>query len=134
MPYVPGGSQQQSPSLDSLVVPDSASEIVAVVSTLAKCYAQRLVAAARRVADAEEVATKFENADDDENEDNEDAETSASEPIKPLQPHHYMEAHQHRVASGIDPGFWMLDTIKKSMKGFVGVACHSTINKHGGLS
>lgn len=115
LPYVPGSSQQHAPPLDSLVVPDSASEIVAVVSTLAKCYAQRLVAAARRVADAEEEATKFESTEDDgveKDEKNKDA-VSTAKSIKPLQPHHYMEAHRHRMAAGIDPGFWMTDMINK---------------------
>ncbi|KAK1742466.1 hypothetical protein QTG54_007031, partial [Skeletonema marinoi] len=40
-----GGGGVVVPPLDQLVVPNSASEIVAVVSTLAKCYAQRLVSA-----------------------------------------------------------------------------------------
>eukprot|EP00956_Cyclotella_meneghiniana_P007982 scaffold10623_cov65-Cyclotella_meneghiniana.AAC.6 len=128
--------QHTTPPLDSLVVPDSASEIVAVVSALAKCYAQRLVAAARRVADAEEEARVLQSVHDDENEQSRnkedsntteagansgiastnataDASAQAKKSIRPLQPHHYMEAHRHRVEVGIDPGFWMLDMISK---------------------
>jgi hypothetical protein len=116
----------EAPPLESLVVPDSASEIVAVVSTLAKCYAQRLVAAARRVADAEEAARE-QNPDDDEepssDEIGEAAATSETKFIKPLQPHHYMEAHRHRVKAGIDPGFWMLDMIQKGRNVSVASKC-----------
>ncbi|KAL3796595.1 hypothetical protein ACHAWO_010299 [Cyclotella atomus] len=113
------------PSLESLVVPDSASEIVAVVSTLAKCYAQRLVAAARRVADAEE-AVLFHNPDEEEkpsDENEEAADSSEAKFIKPLQPHHYMEAHRHRVKAGIDPGFWMVDMIQKGRNSSVASKC-----------
>jgi hypothetical protein len=99
-------TKQQIPPLDALVVPDSASEIVAVVSTMAKCYAQRLVAAARRVADAEDEAAKLESEEGE-------SELSKTKTIEPLQLHHYMEAHRHRVNAGIDPGFWMQDMIKK---------------------
>lgn len=102
--------KQNTPPLDDLVVPGSASEIVDVVSTLAKCYAQRLVAAARRVADAEEEA-KASKTVDGENKDA--AISSESTSIKPLQPHHYKEAFRHRVEAGIDPGFWMHGMIKK---------------------
>jgi hypothetical protein len=128
-PYLIGTSshgdivtQQQRPQLEDLVAPESASEIVAVVSTLAKCYAQRLVAAARRVADAEEEAEKLDNADSEDqshqNHKSEDLQSpmhmTETKPIKPLQPHHYMEAYRHRVNAGIDPGFWMNDMIRKS--------------------
>jgi hypothetical protein len=106
--------RQQLPPLDDLVVPNSASEIVSVVSTLAKCYAQRLVAAARRVADAEEEA-KLQSSDAEEQQTEENGEHAIppDTKLKALQPHHYMEAHRHRVNAGIDPGFWMLDMIKK---------------------
>ena len=120
LPYFLGGgdsgsgcgttSSGQIPPLDNLVVPNSASEIVAVVSTLAKCYGQRLVAAAKRVADAEEEEKKMNdessNADD----------TSPTKP-KPLQPHHFLEAHRHRSRAGLDPGFWMADRIEGGKKG-----------------
>jgi len=124
-PYLLGASskggtstQRQVPQLEDLVAPESASEIVAVVSTLAKCYAQRLVAAARRVADAEDEAAKLENADSEEK----SCETEVSDdptetkPIEPLQPHHYMEAYRHRVNAGIDPGFWMHEMIQKNSR------------------
>jgi hypothetical protein len=122
LPYVAEGMSgqsgnrmlQQLPPLDDLVVPNSASEIVSVVSTLAKCYAQRLVAAARRVADAEEEA-KLQSSDAEEHQTEENGEHAVAPDtkLKALQPHHYMEAHRHRVNAGIDPGFWMLDMIKK---------------------
>merc|ERR1712194_49764 len=93
------GGTVQTPPLENLVVPNSASEIVAVVSTLAKCYGQRLVAAAKRVADAEE-----------EKHDIDGTPSNASSTIqKPLLPHHLLEAHRHRSRAGIDPGFWMAD-------------------------
>lgn len=90
------------PPLDQLVVPNSASEIVAVVSTLAKCYAQRLVSAARRVADVEQeqqndVSTKT-------------GATSASAQ-KPISPQHLLEARRYRNRAGLDPGFWMADRV-----------------------
>ena len=88
------------------MVPDSASEIVAVVSTLAKCYGQRLVAAAKRVADTEEEEKKLNGTAGD-------ATTAA----KPLLPHHFLEAQRHRARAGVDPGFWMADRIKGNKKG-----------------
>ena len=87
------------PPLDQLVVPNSASEIVAVVSTLAKSYAQRLVSAARRVADAEEEQTETQTS----------TKTTSSIPQKPLAPQHLLEAHRYRERVGLDPGFWMAD-------------------------
>ena len=103
-----GHSSGGVPPLDNLVVPESASEIVAVVSTLAKCYGQRLVAAAKRVADAE----------DEENKLNGTADSSSSSSSTPtaLQPHHFMEAHRHRSRAGVDPGFWMADRISQSSR------------------
>ncbi|KAL9179349.1 hypothetical protein ACHAXT_008639 [Thalassiosira profunda] len=98
-----GGS---TPPLDNLVVPKSSSEIVAVVSTLAKCYGQRLVAAAKRVADAEEEEKKLSG--------DADAESLTK---KPLQPHHFLEAHRHRARAGVDPGFWMSGRVEGGKKG-----------------
>ena len=107
-----GGSS--IPPLDNLVVPDSASEIVAVVSTLAKCYGQRLVAAAKRVADAEEEEKKLNGTAGD----------ATSSATKPLLPHHFLEAQRHRARAGVDPGFWMADRIKGKAfsRGGVGAA------------
>ena len=101
-----GTSSGQTPPLSNLVVPNSASEIVAVVSTLAKCYAQRLVSAAKRVADAEEEERKMT---EEEGTTDTDATSLSSSTITatPLQPHHFLEAHRHRARAGIDPGFWM---------------------------
>ena len=89
-----GASSGQTPTLSNLVVPNSASEIVAVVSTLAKCYAQRLVSAAKRVADVEE-------------EERETSDVSPTTTQQPIQPHHILEAHRYRQHAGLDPGFWM---------------------------
>ena len=89
------------PPLDQLVVPNSASEIVAVVSTLAKSYAQRLVSAARRVADAKEEGEKNGLHDDG----------STSTAQTPISPQHLLEAHRYRSRAGLDPGFWMSDSV-----------------------
>lgn len=92
------------PPLDQLVVPNSASEIVAVVSTLAKSYAQRLVSAARRVADAEEEQNRRQVTTDT-------LTTKATMAQKPISPHHLLEAHRYRSRVGLDPGFWMADRV-----------------------
>mmetsp|Transcript_13611 Transcript_13611/g.29422 ORF Transcript_13611/g.29422 Transcript_13611/m.29422 type:complete len:408 (+) Transcript_13611:41-1264(+) len=107
------GISMQTPPLENLVVPRSASEIVAVVSTLAKCYGQRLVAAAKRVADAEEEEKNIDGGTTAV-----DASSSSTTPqTKPLLPHHFLEAHRHRARAGIDPGFWMADRIDDGRKG-----------------
>ena len=98
------------PQLDQLVVPSSAPEIVAVISTLAKSYAQRLVSAARRVANAEheqqkcldESSTKEETAS---------SSATATATATPILPHHLLEAHRYRSRVGLDPGFWMTERV-----------------------
>jgi len=70
--------------LSDLVAPGHADSIVLVVSSLAKTYAQRLVAAARRVADHEDWPQD-----------------------KALAPHHLEQARAARIRAGVDPGFWM---------------------------
>ena len=97
-------SQQQQkqrviPSLSNLVVANSSQEIVTIVSTLAKCYGQCLVAAAKRVANVTTTATATT--------DNDNAATAGNDPT-PLRPHHFIEAYEHRVRAGLDPGFWMM--------------------------
>ena len=72
------------PRLSNLVAPNCAQEITVVVSALAKAYAQRLVTAARRVADAEGYPSE-----------------------EKLLPQHYREAYQRRVQAGLDPGFFL---------------------------
>ena len=79
-----GGVAIEPPPLRDVVAPESSREICIVVSTLAKAYAQRLVAAALRVARAEGYPRG-----------------------RPLLPHHLSEAHRHRVRAGSDPGFIM---------------------------
>lgn len=93
------GGLVPTPPLENLVVPSSASEIVAVVATLAKCYGQRLVAAAKRMADAEEEEHDIDGT----------APNASSTAQKPLLPRHLLEAHRHRSRAGVDPGFWMAD-------------------------
>ena len=96
-------SQQQKrrviPSLSNLVVANSSQEIVTIVSTLAKCYGQCLVAAAKRVANVTTTAIATT--------DNDNAATAGNDPT-PLRPHHFIEAYEHRVRAGLDPGFWMM--------------------------
>lgn len=107
-----GKKNAPTPKLEHLVVPSSASEIVAVVSTLAKCYAQRLVAAARRMADAE--TEKEKEMDENEKETKNVMRSSTILPTTetlPLQPHHLLDAHTYRVRAGLDPGFWISSRI-----------------------
>ena len=107
------------PKLEHLVVPSSASEIVAVVSTLAKCYAQRLVAAACRVADAEkekEVMDEQHPGSTTTSSSVETASATTTTTQRPLQPHHLLDAHTHRVRAGLDPGFWMSSRIGQQQR------------------
>lgn len=114
-----GKTNAPPPKLEHLVVPSSASEIVAVVSTLAKYYAQRLVAAARRVADAEmekdkemhEIHASNSSLAEDTSKSTSVAAAAQTTEIQPLQPHHLLEAHLHRERAGLDPGFWMSSRI-----------------------
>lgn len=96
------------PPLSDLVVPNSASEIVAVVSAMAKCYAQRLVSAAKRVANAEEEEKKMQGT----------SITVENAPQRPLEPYHFLEAHRHRQSAGLDPGFWMARPENNVSSGF----------------
>ncbi len=73
-----------APPLRDMVAPETEQEITAVVSALAKLHAQRLVAAARRLA------------------------TAQGHPLRePLRPHHIVQAKRHRTEAGLDPGFFM---------------------------
>jgi hypothetical protein len=71
--------RKQAPVLSHVCAPGQSEEIVIVVNTLAKAYAQRLVTAARRA------------APDD----------------TPIQPQHILHAFQERQAQGLDPGFFL---------------------------
>jgi hypothetical protein len=108
------------PKLEHLVVPSSASEIVAVVSTLAKCYAQRLVAAACRVDDAEKEKQVMDEQHQGSTTNSSSAAATASATTittqQPLQPHHLLDAHMHRVRAGLDPGFWMSSRIGQQQR------------------
>lgn len=73
-----------APPLRDMVAPETEQEITAVVSSLAKLHAQRLVAAARRLA------------------------TAQGHPLsEPLRPHHIVQAKRYRTEAGLDPGFFM---------------------------
>lgn len=73
-----------APPLRDMVAPETEQEVTAVVSALAKLHAQRLVAAARRLATAE------------------------GHPLhEPLRPHHVVRAKRYRTEAGLDPGFFM---------------------------
>lgn len=85
--------------LHDLVQPGEADSIVIVVSALAKAYAQRLVAAARRVADVMETSTTSSSSQHNG--------VSQHQQQQPLQVHHIQLAHDARVKAGIDPGFFM---------------------------
>ena len=106
-------SRLPAPSLSNLVVANSVSEIVSVVSTLAKCYGQRLVAAAKRVADAEDKEKNINGAS------LADDTTSSLTLLRPLQPRHFIEAHKHRARAGLDPGFWLAGHVGHSEQGLV---------------
>ena len=115
--YFPEGplcmSRLAAPSLANLVVANSVSEIVSVVSTLAKCYGQRLVTAAKRVADAEDkekniIGTSLAD----------DTISSLTLP-RPLQPRHFIEAQKHRARAGLDPDFWLAGRVGHSEQGLV---------------
>ena len=73
-----------APPLRDMVAPETEQEVTAVVSALANLHAQRLVAAARRLATAE------------------------GHPLhEPLRPHHVVQAKRYRTEAGLDPGFFM---------------------------
>ena len=71
---------------------------------MAKCYGQRLrVATAKRVATVTATATATTATTEDDN-----AATTAGNDPTPLRPHHIIEAYEHCVRAGLDPGFWMM--------------------------
>jgi hypothetical protein len=78
------------PKLENLVAPTMAPEITAVVSTLAKSYAQRLVVAARNLATSEGYDKHL-----------------------PILPRHYRQAHHYHEQAGLDPGFFLQPTATK---------------------
>lgn len=81
---VEAAAKVEAPRLEDLVAPNNAQEITVVASALAKCYAQRLVTAARRVASSEGYPD-----------------------VARILPRHLLEAHRHRSLAGIDPGFFL---------------------------
>ncbi|KAL7466955.1 hypothetical protein ACHAXS_007225 [Conticribra weissflogii] len=122
------GHTNEPPQLDNLVVPNAASEIVAVVSTLAKCYGQRLVAAARRVANSEEAMANLTGPSPGKKLE-EEGHSKPPKVITPLLPHHFREAHRYRVQAGIDPGFWMAELPSRATSGgVIGSAALGSLN------
>lgn len=79
-----GGSSRHERPLHDLVAPGHADSIVVVVTSLAKAYAQRLVAAARRVASAQGYP--------------EDRGITVEQ---------IQQAQDARLAAGLDPGFFL---------------------------
>jgi hypothetical protein len=98
-------SGQATQALANLVVANSASEIVSVVSTLAKCYGQRLVAAAKTIAKAEDGKIDVSGTSSTYD------PTSSSTLLRPLEPRHFIDAHQKLARAGLDPGFWLGDHV-----------------------
>ena len=80
----------QTPSSDRVaplseyVAPGTASRIKLIVGTVSKIYAQRLVKAAKTVANQKNCSNET-----------------------PILPEHVLEAHNKRLKSGVDPGFYM---------------------------
>jgi hTAFII28-like protein conserved region len=86
-----GDSTRCFDGLADLVQPGTGNAMVTVVATLAKIYAQRLVAAASQVA-------KQENGYD------------ATAAAAPLQPQHVLQAYRIRQERGLDPGFFFCNS------------------------
>jgi hypothetical protein len=72
-------------TLQDFVAPNCASEIISVVSTIAKSYAQRLVAATRQLATQEYNYPTTQK----------------------LLPQFYLQTYRQRVQHGLDPGFFI---------------------------
>lgn len=88
-----------SPSLDDLVAPGQAADVALAVSTLAKVYAQRLVASALAERQRRDRLAVFDGDDNDND--------RAKDPHRPLEPYELLRAHQSRVSQGLDPGFFL---------------------------
>jgi len=119
--------------LDDLVAPGQASDISMVVATVAKIYAQRLVATAKKLQKKRIIATDDEDADDNAEDNDTDKEKGGDqeEPAKrktgtgganksaihtddhenrPLEPQDIWCAWQYRCQRGLDPGFFLSST------------------------
>jgi hypothetical protein len=106
----------RSPLLSELVTPGCHDEIGMVVSTAAKVYAQRLVAAAIRIA-ATAKGTNAECANSPTT-----TTLSSSSTAAALQPELIWQAVQERRGNGLDPGFYLQpnDCYQWSSGGVVG--------------
>jgi hypothetical protein len=96
--------------LHDLVQPNEADSIVVVVSALAKAYAQRLVTAARRVANVmqeDELTVSHENGNDGATTPHNRRRMPLRRQQKALKAHHIQLAHDARVKAGLDPGFFL---------------------------
>lgn len=81
-------------TLQDFVAHNCASEIISVVSTIAKSYAQRLVAATRQL------ATKEYNYPTTHR----------------LLPQFYLQAYRQRVQHGLDPGFFVFPSLQQQQR------------------
>lgn len=81
-------------ALQDFVAPNCASEIISVVSTIAKSYAQRLVAATRQLATQEYNYPTTHK----------------------LLPQFYLQAHRQRVQHGLDPGFFIFPSLQQQQQ------------------
>ena len=94
--------------LHDLVQPGEADSIVVVVCALAKAYAQRLVAAAKRVGDVSSSLQQQVNKEQNQKGEDDSMKPSHNrQQQKPLKVHHIQQAHDARVKAGLDPGFFM---------------------------
>uniref|UniRef100_A0A7S4VWB0 TAFII28-like protein domain-containing protein n=2 Tax=Ditylum brightwellii TaxID=49249 RepID=A0A7S4VWB0_9STRA len=125
--------ETSAPKLHDLVAPNNAQEITAVVATLAKCYAQRLVSAARRVASSEQCPPKKKSNTNTEKEKNDEREEKGNDEKEkhgpypdnePILPHHLLTAYNYRVQGGVDPGFFLRPSHEFLMGSKRGVDLH----------
>ena len=126
-----GRLERQGPRLQDLVSapgPAVAQDVVIVVSTLAKIYAQRLVSAAVQVSNARHARQQAQQqqqgggdggVDDDDDDDDllggggfpavssSSASSSSLATERPLEPQDVLDAYLQRVSAGLDPGFYL---------------------------
>lgn len=118
--------------LDDLVAPGQANDISMVVATVAKIYAQRLVATAKKLQKKRIIATDDEDDDEADDHDTDKKKDGEAEEVakkrtgtgaasknashtddhenRPLEPQDIWRAWQHRCQRGLDPGFFLSST------------------------
>jgi hypothetical protein len=111
--------RQQRPRLQDLVSapgPTVAQDVVIVVSTLAKIYAQRLVSAAVQTSNARQVRQQQQPTGQDGGDGGADDLLDLGVPVsaastlttdQPLEPQDVLDAYRQRVSAGLDPGFYL---------------------------